>query len=71
LAVAALTNADQLRQVDPDGADATLAAAREATGIVDRDLRVVTLADGSGVLVDGSCEHIDDQVHDTVEGDNA
>jgi hypothetical protein len=60
IAVAALTHAEQLRQLDPDGADATLAAAREATGIVDRELRVVTLTDGSGVLVDGACEHTDE-----------
>lgn len=60
IAVAALTNAEQLRRVDPDGADATLASAREATGIVDRDLQVVTLDDGSGVLVDDSCEHADE-----------
>lgn len=71
IALAALTNADQLHEIDPDGADATLAAAREATGIVDRDLRVVTLDDGSGVLVDGSCDHVDDEVRDTVEGDDA
>jgi predicted N-acetyltransferase YhbS len=70
IAVAALTHAEQLRHLDPDGSDATLAAAREEAGIVDRDLRIITLADGSGVLVDGSCDHNDDEVRDAVEGDN-
>jgi len=70
IALAALTHAEQLRQVDPDGADATLAAARELTGMVDRDLRVVTLADGSGVLVDGGCEHTDDEDRDVAVGND-
>jgi GNAT superfamily N-acetyltransferase len=70
MALAALTHADQLRQIDPDGAAAALAAAREATGFVDRDLRRVTLADGTGVLVDGNCDHADDEIRNAVEGDD-
>lgn len=55
IAIITLTSADALRQLDPDGADALLTAARESAGIVDRELRRVTLSDGTGVLVDGSC----------------
>lgn len=70
IALTALTNAEQLRRVDPDGADAASASAREATGLVDRDLRVVTCDDGSGVPVDGSCEHADED-HDGAVGNDA
>lgn len=71
VAVAALTHADQLRQIDPDGADAALAAAREAANVVDRALRLVTLSDGTGVLVDADCDHTtEDEVRDAVEGDD-
>jgi predicted N-acetyltransferase YhbS len=52
MSLIALTHADQLRELFPDGANAVLAAAREATGIVDKALKVVTLPDGSGLLVD-------------------
>lgn len=70
VAVAVLTHAEQLRQLDPDGAAAALTAAREATGFVDHDLRIVTLADGSGILIDGACEHSEDEVRDTAEGND-
>jgi hypothetical protein len=70
LAIMALTNADTLRQSDPDGADAMLAAAREAAGIVDRDRRHVTLSDGTGVLVDGCREQTDDEIRVAFEGDS-
>lgn len=62
IAVAMLTHADQVRSIDPNGADRALALAREVTGFTDRELRVITLADGSGVLVDGDCDHTDDEV---------
>lgn len=62
MAVMALTNADQLRELFPDGADAVLATAREATGFTDKALRRVTLADGSALLVDADCEDTDDQI---------
>jgi hypothetical protein len=48
-----------------------LALAREATGVVDRALRLVTLSDGRGVLVDADCNHTtEDEVRDAVEGDD-
>ena len=62
LSVMALTHADQLRELFPDGADAVLATAREATGITDKALRRVTLPDGSALLVDADCEDTDDEI---------
>jgi GNAT superfamily N-acetyltransferase len=65
VSLAALTHADQLRELFPDGADAALAVARETTGLTDKALRRVTLPDGTGVLVDVDCEHTDDEIRDT------
>ncbi|KAA0077237.1 N-acetyltransferase [Mycolicibacterium sp. P9-64] len=67
MAVMVLTNAEELRKLKPDRADDALAAAREATGFTDKALRRVTLPDGSGVLVDGDCEHTDDEIRNTFE----
>lgn len=64
MAVMALTNADQLRELFPEGADAVLATAREATGFTDKALRRVTLADGSALLVDADCEDTDDEIRE-------
>ena len=36
MAIMALTHADELREIFPDGADAVLAGAREATRIAER-----------------------------------
>ena len=58
----ALTHADQLRELFPDGADAVLASAREATRFTDKSLRKVELPDGSALLVDGDCEDTDDEI---------
>lgn len=62
MSLMALTHADELRQLAPEGADTMLAAAREATGLTDKALRRVTLPDGSGVLVDADCEQTDDEI---------
>ena len=70
MAMMALTHADELRKLFPDGADSVLAAAREATGIVDKALRSVTLPDGSAVLIDADCEHTHDEVRDAIEDDD-
>jgi GNAT superfamily N-acetyltransferase len=68
MAITALTHADELRQLVPDGADEALAAARESTGFTDKALRSVTLPDGSALLIDADCEHGDDEIRDAVEG---
>jgi predicted N-acetyltransferase YhbS len=70
MAVMALTHADELRKLVPDGADAALAAAREATGFTDKALRSVTLPDGSAVLIDADCEHTVDEIVDAAEGED-
>lgn len=62
ISVAALTHADQLRELLQEGADAVLATAREATGFTDKALRRVTLPDGSALLVDADCEDTDDEI---------
>lgn len=62
VSLAALTHADQLRELFPDGADAALAVARETTGLTDKALRTVTLPDGPGVLVDVDSGHTDDEI---------
>jgi predicted N-acetyltransferase YhbS len=62
ISVMALTHADQLRELFPDGADAVLASAREATRFTDKSLRKVELPDGSALLVDGDCEDTDDEI---------
>ncbi len=62
MSVIALTHADELRKLFPDGADAVLVAARETTGFTDKALRKVTLRDGSGLLVDADCEDTDDEI---------
>jgi GNAT superfamily N-acetyltransferase len=64
MSVMALTHADELRKLVPDGADAVLAAAREATGFTDKALRSVTLPDGSALVVDADCEDTDDEIRD-------
>jgi GNAT superfamily N-acetyltransferase len=64
MAVMALTHADELRKLFPDGADAVLASAREATGFTDKALRRVTLPDGSALLVDADCEDTDDEIRE-------
>lgn len=51
-------DAEQRRQVDPVGADATAAAAREATGIVDRDHGADETVLGGVVEVVASCDVI-------------
>ncbi|MCV7169081.1 GNAT family N-acetyltransferase [Mycobacterium manitobense] len=70
MAIMALTHANELRKLMPDGADDALAAAREATGFTDKALRSVTLPDGSALLIDADCEHADDEIHDALEGDD-
>jgi GNAT superfamily N-acetyltransferase len=71
MSLMALTHAEQLRELFPDGATSVLAVAREATGVVDRELRLVALSDGTGVLVDADCDHTtEDEARDAVEGDD-
>jgi GNAT superfamily N-acetyltransferase len=70
MAVMALTHADELRKLVPDGADAALAAAREATGFTDKALRSVTLADGSAVLIDADGDHTEDEICDAAEDED-
>jgi GNAT superfamily N-acetyltransferase len=60
MSVMALTHADELRQLVPEGADEVLASAREATGLTDKALRAVTLPDGSAVLIDADCDHTEE-----------
>jgi GNAT superfamily N-acetyltransferase len=62
MSVMALTRAEQLRELFPDGADGVLATAREATGFTDKALRTVTFPDGSALLVDADCEDTDAEI---------
>jgi hypothetical protein len=65
MSVMALTRADQLRELFPDGADGVLATAREATGFTDKALRTVTFLEGNALLVDADCEDTDDEIRES------
>ncbi len=70
VALSMLANAERLRELIPDGAESALALAREITGFVDRELRTVTLSDGTGVLLGDDNEATDDEIREAFDGED-